>query len=129
MQNKFNQNLNKADAQEKSKRLPREAMGRHMGDELRAMGYDFFDDDREYFIRRPDPNGVVVVDSWSSSDGPDSDGFGREEYYDWWLLDEQLRPIPGIDYWHDYSNRDMNNAQKSWDQLVARAGQILRDRA
>ena len=109
-------------------RLPLEMTGAHMGEWLREQGYDFFKPGREYSIRLPDSNGVVEVSSWCGDDGPDEDGYGREEYYDWWLLDEALRPIPGIRMFHSYSRLDMRNHEKQWEQLKQQAAKILKIR-
>lgn len=70
--------------------------GNFQGVYLRAMGFSFFDPERDYSLDGVDKNGIVLVSSWCDSDGPDEDGFGREEYYDWWYLDEHLNRIPGI---------------------------------
>ena len=109
-------------------RLPLKMTGTHMGEWLREQGCDFFKKGREYSIRMPDENGVVEVSSWCGDDGPDEDGYGREEYYDWWLLDEALRPIPGIRMLHSYSHLDMRNHEAQWKQMKQRAAEILKSR-
>lgn len=70
--------------------------GREKGKYLRALGFLFFEPEREYTLEGLDENGVVVVSADAGESGPDRDGFGREEEYDWWMLDEDLRPIPGV---------------------------------
>lgn len=95
------------------------------GNVLNGMGFLFFDPERSYSIGRPDSDGVVEVSSWCGDDGPDADGFGREEYYDWWLLDDTLNPIPGISMWHEYSRLDMRNHEEEWNALREKAGQIV----
>ena len=50
---------------------------------LNAMGFLDFEEDREYTLHGVDDEGLVLVDSYESEDGPDEDGFGRETYYDW----------------------------------------------
>ena len=95
---------------------------------LRALGFLFFELDRDYSIDGMDKNGVVQVDSWCGDDGPDEDGFGREEYYDWWLLDDTLNPIPGIKRWHSYSRREMRDREEEWHALREKAGQIVKNR-
>lgn len=109
-------------------RLPLDLVGNRSGKMLIQRGYPFFDSQRNYHIRMPGEDGIVEVSSWCSEDGPDSDGFGREEYYDWWLLDESLNPIPGIPMWHEYSNLDMRNHEKQWKALREQAAQIIRMR-
>ena len=105
--------------------LPRKMVGVRMGKWLIDLGYDFFEEDREYTIAEPDENGVVEVSSWSGTEGPDEDGFGMEEMYDWWLLDENLQQIPGIACWHGFSTGDMRANQKRWAELQQEAGKIL----
>ena len=109
-------------------RLPLKMTGTHRGEWLRERGYDFFKPGREYSVCLPDENGVVEVSSWCGDDGPDEDGYGREEYYDWWLLDESLRPIPGIQMYRGYSRLDMRNHEKQWEQLKRQAARVLDSR-
>ena len=97
------------------------------GTVLRALGFLFFEPDRDYSIDGMDCNGVVQVDSWCGDDGPDEDGFGREEYYDWWLLDDTLNPISGIKQWHSYSRREMRDREEEWKALREKAGQITKN--
>lgn len=110
------------------KRLPLEHTGTKSGEFLLQRGYSFFEPQREYYITIPTQDGVVEVRSWCGEDGPDESGFGREEYYDWWLLDEQLNPIPDIPMWHSYSRLDMRNHEKQWLALRAKAAEILKNR-
>lgn len=109
-------------------RLPLELVGNHTGKELWNRGYTFLPADRDYHIELPGEDGIVIVSSWEDEDGPDEDGFGREEYYNWWMLDEQLKPIPGIKMWHSYSHHDIRCHQEEWDSLRAKAAQIVRKR-
>ena len=96
---------------------------------LQAMGLSFFDPSRSYFLSSPDENGIVEVSSWCGEEGPDEDGFGREECYDWWLLDRHFNPIPGIPGLHSYSTFDMHTSStaKYWNALRAQAGQTVKE--
>lgn len=107
-------------------RLPVDLIGNHTGAQLRRRGYTFFEEDRSYHIDRPGNDGIVEVSSWCGEDGPDEDGYGREEYYDWWLLDEGLNPIPGIKWRHSYSNLDMRNHGEEWAQLRKKAAAVVK---
>lgn len=109
-------------------RLPLEMTGTHDGQWLRGKGYSFFKPGREYVISVPNEHGVVEVTSWCGEDGPDEDGFGREEYYDWWLLDEKLQPIPGVRMYHSYSRLDMRGIEAEWTALKQKAADILQCR-
>lgn len=79
-------------------------MGGYM---LNAIGFLDFKEDREYTLHGVDEEGLVLVDSYESEDGPDEDGFGCETYYDWWFFDDCLNSIPEIPFLHSYSSNDM----------------------
>lgn len=101
------------------KRLPsacldEELSGTFPGNALNALGFLFFRPEREYTLSGLDEYGVVEVSSYESEDDPDSDGFGREIYYDWWYLDGDLCPVPGADCLHSYSNLDKRN---NWERF------------
>ncbi|MBR4283767.1 MAG: hypothetical protein IKT48_03545 [Anaerotignum sp.] len=102
------------------KKLPEELIGYISGKDLLERGYLFFEAERWYSIERPE-NGVVTVSSWSSTEDADRDGFGMEECYDWWLLDEQLRPIRGIAGFHDFSKNDVYVNREEWARRKAMA--------
>ena len=102
------------------KKLPEELIGYISGKALLERGYLFFEAERWYSIDRPE-NGVVTVSSWSSTEDADSDGFGMEECYDWWLLDEQLRPIKGVPGFHDFSENDVYVNREEWARRKAMA--------
>ena len=98
------------------------------GNILNGMGFLFFDSERSYSIGRPDSDGVVEVSSWCGEDGPDEDGFGREEYYDWWYLDEQLNALPGVGYIHNFSHLDKRNNEEKFHSLHNAAATAIRSR-
>ena len=66
------------------------------GKMLNDLGFDFFDATRDYEIKQFEDENVVEVGSYESTDGPDEDGFGMEDYYDWWFLDENMQEISGV---------------------------------
>ena len=70
---------------------------------LKARGFTFFREDREYQLDAPDKNGIVRVYSKCWEEGPDEDGYGAMEYFDWWMMDTNLEPIPGIKVFYGYS--------------------------
>ena len=92
-----------------------------MGDKLCRLGFLFFEPDREYQLNGKDANGIVEVRSWCGEEGPDSDGFGREELYDWWYLDEYLNPIPGVNMIHGYSRHERSAFSKTFDEQYEEA--------
>lgn len=92
--------------------------GRADGRELNALGFLFFDEEREeYSLSGVDEDGVVEVSSWESEDGPDSDGFGREENYDWWYLNEFLIKPEGVDWVHGWSHNDKRCNEKMFKEI------------
>lgn len=66
------------------------------GKMLNDLGFDFFEPDKEYEIKKTENEDILEVGSYESFEGPDEDGFGAEVYYDWWFLDENMQPIPGV---------------------------------
>lgn len=69
---------------------------------LNQLGFLFFDYDRKYILY-PDNENVVEVSSYCGEDGPDEDGFGSETFDDWWYLDDNLSPVPGVKMFHSLS--------------------------
>lgn len=63
---------------------------------LNDLGFAFFEAGRKYEIKQLEGEKLVEVSAFESYEGPDEDGFGAERYYDWWFLDENMQPIPGI---------------------------------
>lgn len=98
------------------------------GDKLRSLGFLIFDPDREYSLGGIDFNGIVEVSSWCGDEGPDADGYGREEYYDWWYLDKNLTPIPGVQKLHSYSFHERRTLSDRFDAQYAKAVEALQDR-
>lgn len=96
------------------------------GARLRDAGFLFFDPERSYSLSKADADGIVEVSAWSSTEDADSDGFGMEECYDWWLLDEFLNPIPGIEMIHDFSRNDRRANEKRFRDRHHRAAAYLR---
>lgn len=112
--------------------LDERLIGTAYGETLNALGFAFFEPDREYSLSGVDAQGLVEVSSWESDDGPDEDGFGREEYYDWWYLSEYLTLPAGVGYLHSHSHRERGNHEEKFralhDQAAAAHGaaRILR---
>lgn len=87
------------------------------GEVLNALGFLFFKPGREYSLSGMDAQGVVEVSAWEGEEGPDDDGFGREEYYDWWYLDEYLTLPKGAGCIHSYSNNEKRSNAKKFQTL------------
>lgn len=107
------------------KKLPDQIYGDIPGEKLREMGYSFFSSKREYFICKPNEAGVVHVTSFCEEDGMDEDGFGREIYYDHWLMDERLEPIPGVKVFACMSSHDRRDHEAEWQAEWDKAAYIL----
>ncbi len=91
--------------------------GTATGKQLNALGFMFFDEDREYSLSGIDDEGVIEVSAWESDEGPDSDGFGREENYDWWYLNEFLLKPEGVDWVHGWSHNDKRCNEKKFKEI------------
>lgn len=76
------------------------------GKTLNALGFLFFSPGTEYDLNGLDKQGVVCVCVFVDEDGPDEDGFGREEYYNWWYLDKCLSLPEGACCLGPYSSRE-----------------------
>lgn len=97
---------------------------------LNALGFLEFKEDNEYVCHGVDSDGIVLVCTYESEDGPDEDGFGREAYYDWWFMDDCLNFIPEAPYLHSYSisDRKSSSVQKKFLEARHQAVQILQQR-
>ena len=100
--------------------------GSSYGKTLNALGFLFYEEDREYSLSGMDSHGVVEASSYESEDGPDRDGYGSETYYDWWYLDSFLSLPKGVGFIHSYSHLDRRNNEKKFIALHDEAVQALR---
>lgn len=66
------------------------------GEILNNLGFLFFDPNRKYNIDQYGDEGLVEASSFYSYDGPDETGFGAADNDEWWFLDENMQPIPGV---------------------------------
>lgn len=114
----------KPNARMASPGLDEKLKGAADGELLNAIGFPFFEPGREYSLSGVDQDGVVEVSSWESDEGPDEDGFGREEFYDWWYLNEYLVLPKGVGYIHSYSNLDKRNSEDKFRALHDRVAAI-----
>jgi len=108
---------NNPNARMASPGLDENLSGTAYGELLNALGFPFFESDREYSLSGVDKDGVVEVSSWESDEGPDEDGYGREEFYDWWYLNEYLVLPEGAGYIHSYSHLDKRCNEKKFLSL------------
>lgn len=107
-------------------------LGSYSGRYLNYCGFLFFNPERDYTLGtrwRREHYSLVEVNSWCGDDGPDEDGFGREEYYDWWYLDGNLREIEGVDMIHSYSHRDscLKKFQEMQDRVEVKLSEMWYD--
>lgn len=92
---------------------------------LNALGFSFFDPKRKYEIKQLEGDDLVEVSAFESYEGPDEDGFGAEFYFDWWYLDENMQPFPGIKRMTaTVSDTDASR----FKEAQAKAREILRER-
>lgn len=95
-------------------KLPAEVYGDFTGKQLREMGYSFFAENEKYFVCKPDRTGFVHVTMFVEDSGMDDDGFGREFFYDHYLMDQRLQPIPGVKVFRCMSSRDLEDQAEKW---------------
>lgn len=98
------------------------------GKAMYYAGFLFFDLKRSYDIEEADGDGIVTVSSWCGSDEPDETGFGGEEFYDWWYLDENFKELPGIGMLHSYSYRERRDNWIRFSELHYEAAKAIRRR-
>ncbi len=100
------------------------------GEALRALGFFFFKEGTYYSLEGKDQDGVVEVSTWVSDDGADDDGFGREEYYDFWYLDDCLNLPCGGKRLHEYSSLDRRTepVKALFDEQHEIAARAVRER-
>lgn len=84
---------------------------------LHALGFLFFDPHRYYCVQNPDDCGIVEVSAYAGSSDPDDDGFGSENYYDWWYMTENLAMVPGSGCAHSYSKLDKDSNEQRFENL------------
>ena len=97
---------------------------------LRERGFSFFCENKEYQIDKPDKSGIVRVYSKCREVGPDEDGYGAMEYFDWWMMDINLEPIPGIKVFYGDSAPNLfgTGMREKWYAQYDLAVEILRER-
>lgn len=95
------------------------------GKMLNDLGFAFFSPGRNYEIKQFEGEDLVTASAFESHEPPDEDGFGAEDNYDWWFLDENMQPIPGV----ESVNATMRETDWSFFTDVRdRAVKILRQR-
>lgn len=99
------------------------------GRKLRALGFLFFDPERQYRLEEPDSDRIVRVSAWCGGEGPDGDGYGREELYDWWYLDEHLSRLPGVEVIRACSDQETRVLSDRFDTQHEAAVRAVRARS
>lgn len=97
----------------------------YRGAMLNALGFNFFSKKKDYEIYRFFEPGLVQVNSWCDTEDPDEDGFGAEENYDWWMLDEFFCELPGVKMIHSHSYHDRWVFNKTFDKQYEEARKAL----
>lgn len=97
--------------------------GNESGERLYALGFSFFKKSKNYYVSLPDENGIVEVKFYVGSSDADEDGYGCEEYYDWWFLDENYKVIPAVKPLMSYSKHDKHTNE---DRFTAQYNQAVR---
>lgn len=77
---------------------------------LNVIGLLAFQPGKSYTISGINENRFMIVWESVDYDPADEDGFGREEYYNMFCLDEYFQLIPGVPMTRNLSSRDSNNS-------------------
>lgn len=103
--------------------------GCYPGRLLNAMGLLAFQPQESYLLAGLDGSRAFLVWQEAGYEAPDEDGFGAENYYDMFYLDEFFQPFPGVPVVTDVTTRDIRQlASKArfdamTDAMRAAAGQ------
>lgn len=106
--------------------LTEKLSGASYGDALRALGFLFFEPEREYSLEGVDEQGVTEVSSYAGEEDADEDGFGGEIEYDWFYLDDCLNLPAGAEHFHAFSRRDKEANAKRFLALHDRVAELTR---
>lgn len=100
------------------------------GKVLNERGFSFFQENRDYQLNAPDSNGIVRAFSKCREEGPEEDGYGAMEYFDWWMLDTNLEPIPGVKVFYGYSAPNLfgTDMKEKWYEQYTVAAEVLKNR-
>lgn len=91
------------------------------GEKLRHAGLLDFTENQSYNMESMDENGVFRAKTDAGYDGPDADGYGMEEFYNFYHFDEFFHNIGSL---QEYSKREYKNgrarfADKWTEQKIA----------
>lgn len=117
-------------AQEFERRKQEKGVLFRTGQALRAEGHDFFEADRDYFLKPLPEKGLVEVSAFNRYDEAILDFDGRidyECYYDWWYLTERLERIPGFTRPINDSLSSRNIFRQKFDVIRDAAAQELKE--
>lgn len=87
------------------------------GQTLNDLGFDFFRAELTYHFNACADQEVVTVSTYAGYDPPDDDGYGMEEYDDYWFLDENMQELPGVKKVNASSN-DIRYGHQYHDELT-----------
>ena len=78
------------------------------GSIMRSLGFDEFIKE-DCILKSLNEDGIYIAKTDGGYDGPDEDGFGMEEYYNFYAYDEFFDPLGKV---IEYSNRDFSNHEE-----------------
>ena len=67
------------------------------------------------------------MSAYAGSSDPDDDGFGSENYYDWWYMTENLAMVPDSGCVHSYSNLDRDSNEQRFETLHDLAAEVWKN--
>lgn len=104
--------------------LTEKTFGNLNGPLMKSLGFLFFTS-KDYYVSKPDENGIVEAQLFRSSERVDFDEY--EYYYDWFFLNEHLSPIDGVPPILNVADddKDCSPHKERFEAMHARAAAIL----
>ncbi len=101
--------------------------GTYPGKLLNALGLLAFRPEGMYSLTGIGEERFLEVWEENGYDPPDGDGFGEEEYYKMFCLDEFFQPLPGVPMMECASSRDIRygSCKKRHEDMLLAAGEAV----
>jgi len=105
--------------------------GSYQGFILNAVGFFAFQPNESYLFSGLNENRFIVVWQEEDYDLPDKDGFGMEEYYNMFCVDEYYQLIPQIPIIYHVSAHDIQivkSCHKKYMTMINEAKKVIEKR-
>lgn len=105
--------------------------GTYPGKILNEVGFLAFQPNGMYLLAGLNEDRFMIIWEEDDYDPPDEDGFGAEEYYNMFCLDEFYQPISGVPVVKSVSTRDIryvSSCKEKYENMVSMARQAIKAR-